>query len=119
MLIACRWPVVNETARRGSWINRQCAQAFPHCAALFLYAVRKLFDHRVREHLAGNALDHGAGGLGREPIVKQKREILALAHCGYIRKSDLAQGVVDGLALRIEDRSFQCDMDMRLHHLRL
>jgi hypothetical protein len=50
------------------------------------------------------------------PLGERKREVLALAHCGYIRKSDLAQGVVDGLALRIQDRCLQRDIDMRLHY---
>jgi hypothetical protein len=39
-----------------------------------------------------------------------------LAHCGYIGKTDLAQGVVDGLALGIQDRCLQRNVDMRLHN---
>ena len=51
-----------------------------------------------------------------QPIGQGKREILALAHGGYVCKPDLAQGILDGLALRIEDRCLQRDIDMRLHY---
>jgi len=65
-------------------------------AGLFLYAVCELFDYRVGEHFAGDALDHGSRGVGAEAVGKRNGEILALAHGGYIGKADLAQGVVDG-----------------------
>src|ERR1035441_5999934 len=87
--------------------------------ALCLYAVREFLDHRVGEHLAGDALHLGARRLRAQPFGQRKREIFALAHSGYLRKSDLAQGVLDGLALRIQDRGLQRDIDMRLHHSRL
>jgi len=70
---------------------------------LFLYAESEFFDHRVGEHLAGDALNLSVRGLGRETVSKRKREILTLAHGDYIRESDLAQGVLNGLALRIQD----------------
>ncbi len=50
------------------------------------------------------------------PSARESGEILALAHGGYVCKPDLAQGILDGLALRIEDRRFQRDIDMRLHY---
>ena len=50
-----------------------------------------------------------------EAVGERKREIFALAHGGDIGKPDLAEGVVDGLALRVEDRCLQRDIDMRLH----
>jgi len=86
---------------------------------LFLYAVRELFDDRVGENLAGDALHIGAGRLKRKAIGERNREILALAHRSDIREPDLAQGILDGLALRIQNRSLQRDVDMRLHYPRL
>ena len=82
---------------------------------LFLYAVRKLFDNGVGEDFAGDALDQGAGGVCGEAISEGKREILALANRADVSESDLAEGVLDGLALRIQDRCLQRDIDMCLH----
>ena len=48
-------------------------------------------------------------------VGEREREVFALAHGGDIGKSDLAESVVDGLALRVEDRCLQRDIDMRLH----
>ena len=82
---------------------------------LFLDAVCVLFDDRIGEDFGGDALNLGAGSLGGEPIGEGKREILALPHGSHLGKTDLAQGILDGLALRIEDRCLQRDIDMRLH----
>jgi hypothetical protein len=83
--------------------------------SLFLYSICIFFDHRVGENLGCDSLNMGAGGFGGEAIGKREGEILALAHGGNFRETYLAQGVLDGLALRIEDRSLQRDIDMRLH----
>ena len=82
---------------------------------LFLYAVGVFFDDGVGEDFFGDALDLGAGGFGGEAVSQRKREILALAHRRYLCESDLAQRVLDGLALRVQDRCLQRDIDMRLH----
>jgi hypothetical protein len=88
-----------------------------HCpAGLFLYAVGELFDYGVGEDFAGDALDLGAGGLRRQAVGERKGEILALAHGGDVCKPDLVEGILDGLALRIEDRRLQRDIDIRLHY---
>ena len=84
--------------------------------ALFLYAVCVLFDDGVGEDFFGDALDLGAGGLGGEAVGEGEGEVLALAHRGDLGKADLAQGVLDGLALGIQDRCLQRDIDMCRHY---
>ena len=91
----------------------------PPSRGLFLNAIRVLFDDGVGEDFAGDALNLFANGAGREPLVKRESEILALPHSGHIGKPDLAQGIVDGLALRVQDRCLQRDIDMCLHYPRL
>ncbi len=83
---------------------------------LFLYAVREFFDDGVGQDFAGDALDLSADGVRLQPIGEGKREILALAHRGYIGETDLSQGILDGLALGVQDRCLQRDIDMRLHY---
>src|SRR5271154_6065682 len=85
-------------------------------SALFLNAVSKFLDHRICQNLAGNALHLRLSISGREAVGQRKREILALADARYAGKSDLAQSILDGLPLWIEDRRFQRDIDMSLHH---
>lgn len=70
----------------------------------FLYAVCKFLDYRVGEHFFGYALDLRPRNLARKPVGQRKSEILALAHCGHLGKSYLAQGVMDGLTLRVKHR---------------
>ena len=83
---------------------------------LVLNAVRELFDYRVGEDFAGDALNLSFGIGGRQAICQRKGEILALADCFNLRESDLAEGIVYGLTLRIEDRGLQRNVDMSLHH---
>ena len=52
----------------------------------------------------------------RYPIRKRKRKYLPWRTARHRCKANLAQGVMDGLALGIEDRCLQCDVDMRLHY---
>src|ERR1035437_6264409 len=87
-----------------------------HFGILFLNAICKLFDYRVGEHFASDPLDLGPRRINCEPVRQSQCKVFALAHGSYGRKSDLAQSVLDGLALRIEDRSFQRDIDMGLHY---
>jgi len=72
-------------------------------------------DDGIGEDFAGDALDLGTSSVGPEAVGQRKRKILALAHGGHIGKSDFAESVVDGLALRVEDRCLGGDIDMRLH----
>lgn len=87
-----------------------------HFSELFLYAVCVLFDYGVGENLPRDAVDLGLRHFGSEPIVQSQREILALPHGGDFAVSDLAQGVLDGLALGIQDRCLEGDVDMGLHN---
>src|ERR1700753_3876469 len=73
----------------------------------FFDAIREFFDHGVRQNLAGDALNLCARGVAGQAIGKRKSEILALAYGRYLGKSNLTQGVLDGLALWIEDRCLQ------------
>src|ERR1035438_8994652 len=82
-------------------------------------SVGVLFDHWIGEHLASDALHMCAGSVGREPLGEGKLEVLALPHCGYLCESDLPQRVLDGLALGVQDRCLQRDIDMCLHYPRL
>jgi len=84
--------------------------------ALFLNAVCEFLDNGIREDFAGDSFDLGTGRIGSEAISQRKSEILALANRGNVRKADLAEGILDGLALWIEDRCLQSDIDMRLHY---
>ena len=83
---------------------------------LFLNAVCKFFDDGVGKNLAGDALDLVAGGFGGQPIGERQGEIFALSDRGYIRVADFAQGILDGLALGVQDRCLERDIDMCLHH---
>src|ERR1700722_19762910 len=71
---------------------------------LFLYAVCEFFDHRVGQNLAGNALNLRFRGFRAQSIRQRKREILALAHRSDVSEPDLAEGIVDGLALGVKNR---------------
>src|SRR6185437_15563415 len=66
---------------------------------LLLNAVREFLDHRVGEHIAGDALHFLARGFGVQLRGKGDHEVLSLANTIHARKTDLAQRIVDGLAL--------------------
>jgi hypothetical protein len=72
--------------------------------SLFLNAVCEFFDNRVGEDFFGDALDIGLGLVGSEAVGEGKGEILALTDCVDAAKADLAEGVLDGLTLGVEDR---------------
>jgi hypothetical protein len=78
-------------------------------------AVGEFFDYGVGKDLLGDALDLGFGGVGGKAIGKREGEVFALAHRGDISETDLVEGILDGLSLRIEDGSLQRDINMRLH----
>ena len=84
-------------------------------AQLLLDAIGVFLNDGVGEDFASDALDFCASGVGVETFGERKREVFALAHGGDIGETDLAKSVVDGLALRVEDRCLWRDIDMRLH----
>src|SRR5258708_660220 len=72
-------------------------------------------DHRVREHLARDLFDGGPRRLGVRGVEGDLEE-LSLADVRHPRVAQGAQGVVNGLALRIEDRFLERHVDPRFHH---
>jgi hypothetical protein len=93
-----------------------CARCAPR---LVFELVRVLFDHRIGEDFARDALNFSTSGVGPQTVGERQLEVLALAHCGHVGIADLAQGIVDGLALRVQDRCLERDVDMCLHLWRL
>ena len=77
----------------------------------------KVFNYRVCEDFAGDALDFGVGGVGREAIFKSQKEIFALADVFHACVLHAAEGIGDGLALGVEDCSLESDIDMSLHRV--
>src|SRR5580692_2171660 len=84
--------------------------------ALVLNAIRELFNNGVGENFPGNALNLGASIGGSKAIGEGEGEILALADGFHLCETDLAQGVVNRLPLRIQNRGLQRNVDMSLHH---
>jgi len=77
----------------------------------------ELFDDRVGEDLAGDALDLelGRGGTGCERVLEGEEEVLSLADIGDPVQAHAAERSGDGLALGIEDGALQRDIDMGFH----
>src|SRR5205823_2778274 len=76
--------------------------------------VTELFNHRISQHLAGNAL-HLRLGCGFIASVKYDFEILALPHILHAFVAHLAQRAVDSLALRIEHGFLERHVNVSLH----
>ena len=83
-------------------------------ALLFLNAVSELFNDRVGQHFTRNTLYLGLGLICSYPILKRESKVLTLAHTGNLRVADLAEGILDGLPLRIQDRCLQSDIDREM-----
>ena len=86
---------------------------------LFLNAIRVLFYNGVGQDFAGDPLNLLTRGRCRKALIQREGEVFALADGSDIAKPYLAQSIVDGLALRVQDRCLQRDIDMCLHHPRL
>jgi len=77
----------------------------------------KLFDHRVGEHLAGDAFDLGFGSLSFQAILKGQNKVLTLPNVGDTFVFHPTQSVRNRLALGIQDSALQCNVDMSLHRV--
>ena len=82
---------------------------------LSLEPERKLFNHRVCEHLARNPFHLGLRGLLFQSIIQSQQEILSLPHFGNTAIFHPPQCICNCLPLGIQHRSFQRDIDMSLH----
>lgn len=82
---------------------------------LLLNPISKFFNHRVGEHLFGDALDFGLGGCFVEAAVEGDLKELALADAAHALVTHLFERAVNGLALRIKDGGFEHDGDVGFH----
>jgi hypothetical protein len=80
-------------------------------------AERELFNDGVSKHVTRDALDFVLClcRIGGERGGEGEHEVFSLAHVGDAIKADTAQGAGDGLPLRVEYRTLQCDVNMRCH----
>src|SRR5712671_489327 len=76
--------------------------------------VAEFLDHRVRQDLAGHALDLLFGGLARYAIQVQ-HEKLALPDLAHVAESQRRQRVLYRLTLRIEYGAFRHDPHVSFH----
>ena len=97
----------------GQSVRRRCGGA----SGSGFEAEGELFDDRVGEDLAGDALDLGLGmgGITGEGVVEGELEVLALADVGDAVVLHAAERAGDGLALSVEHGPLQRDVNMRLH----
>jgi hypothetical protein len=79
-------------------------------------AESELFDDGVGEDLAGDAFDFDAGFFRIDAVFDGQEEVLALANIGNVFVFHATQGVGDGLALGIENRAFESDVNVSLHY---
>lgn len=77
----------------------------------------KLFDDGVGQNLGGDALDLCFRGFGVDSVFKGEEEILSLADVADAFVLHATECIGDGLALSIEDRSFESYIDMSLHRV--
>ena len=82
---------------------------------LVLDAVGVLLDYGVGEDFGGYALDYGFCRLGGEAFSEGEGEVFALAGALDSGEVHLAECILDGLALRVENRGLQSYVDMSLH----
>jgi hypothetical protein len=76
---------------------------------------RKLFNHRVCQHLTRNPFHLGLRGVLFQFIVQSQQKILPLPHIGNAAIFHSPQCICNRLPLGIQHRSFQRDIDMSLH----
>jgi len=74
----------------------------------------EFFDDGIGEDFAGDLFDFFAGGVFGEAVEVEDEEF-ALADGLDFGVSERRKGVVDGLALRIEDSGFGHDPDVSFH----
>ena len=82
---------------------------------LLFQAEAVLFNHGICQYVARNAVDFRLRRVAAGAIGESEQEILPLADIGNGAKLQFFQSPLNGLALGIEHRAFQCDVDMCLH----
>ncbi len=58
-----------------------------------------------------------SAAFGLQAVLQRQHKVLALAHVGDALVFHPPQSIRDRLALRIQDGTFQCDIDMSLHRV--
>ena len=79
----------------------------------------ELFNHGVGQNLAGDAFDLGLMRSLGQAILKRQEEILALANVRNAFVFHATKRIGNSLSLSVKDGSFQRDIDMGLHYVRL
>src|SRR5579863_8649699 len=113
---------IKKSNTRESWIWMseavRCLKRTGHANLettwLFHDFVAKFLDHGVCKDFPGHALDLLFGGFAGHAI-QIEHEKLSLADVTYFAKSQRRKGMLDRLALRIEDRAFRHDPHMCFH----
>jgi hypothetical protein len=77
----------------------------------------ELFDDGVGENLGGDAFDLVPRSCWLQTVFEGEEKVFALADVVDAFVLHAAEGVGDGLTLGVEDRSFECYVDMSLHHV--
>lgn len=83
-------------------------------AALIDQLEAKFFDHRIRQHLAGDTLNFLLRLLTTQPVQLQHEEF-SLPDILHRAMPQRGKRVLNGLALRIKDRSFGHHPDVSFH----
>jgi hypothetical protein len=88
---------------------------------LWFEAEGKLFDYRIDQHFASDALDLclRLRWIGGERIFECELKIFPLAHIGDSVRSHAPERSGYGLTLGVQHRPLQRDINMRFHQVRL
>src|SRR5437879_1680036 len=78
-----------------------------------------LFDHWVRQYIAGDLIDLHVSLLRVSPRFERNFEVLSLTHGGYRSMPQARQRGPDGSPLRIENCGFHGDVDASFHDVPL
>ena len=81
--------------------------------------ITELFNDRVRQHVPGDSLNFFFRRSSIERVVEIQHKKFTLAYVFHALVLHLFECVLDGLALGVEHRPFQCYIDMSLHYARL
>ena len=83
--------------------------------SLVFDAKSELLDHRICENFTRNSFDLVACDGGFDVVLKGEEKVLTLTDIVDTAVFHAAEGIGYGLALCIEDGSFERDIDMGLH----
>jgi len=75
----------------------------------------EFLNHRIGENLASNPLNLGMGRSRIERVGQSNYKIFSLPHVLNTLVLHLPKSAVDGLALRVQNRLLERDIDMSLH----